>query len=262
MPRVRLIKRFIESLPFVVEDGDTKNASQIVYTDTELQGFGLVVGTHSKTYFAQRYVNGKTIRVTIGKHGVFTPEQARNEAMELLVRMARGENPNETKRAKALTAMTLQQAIKAYKDSKKNLSQAILNQLKYAETTWFADWISLPLNEIKKDMIFKRHVKLGKDHGEATSNQAMRTLRAVYNFTLLTNESLPANPVLALSQNKSWFTEKRRDSVITPSQLRPWFNAVMLLENTAARDFLRLLLFTGMRKGEGLPIAWKFLPTP
>ena len=34
-------------------------------------------------------INGRVVRAIIGKHGLFTPEQARNEARELLANMVK-----------------------------------------------------------------------------------------------------------------------------------------------------------------------------
>jgi len=250
MAKARLTKRFIDSIAHT-------DKGQSLYMDEDLPGFGLLVGKSSKTYFAQRSIQGKTVRVTIGKHGIFTPEQARTDAKELMVRMARGENPNQTKRNKAVDEMTFSEACDAYETGRKGLSDASIYKLERCKDKWFADWMSKPLCEIKKDMIFKRHAKLGEDYGSSTANKAMRTLRAIYNFATISNDRLPANPVRALSLSKSWYEEEVRHSVIKPTQLSAWYNAVMQLDNATIRDYLLLLLFTGMRKNEGLALRWE-----
>jgi hypothetical protein len=89
--RVKLTKTAVDdALPFMV-DG---LARQRVYLDTELKGFGLCVGAKAKTFFTQRDINGKTVRVTIGRYGVFTVAQAREEARAALMQMSKGVNPN------------------------------------------------------------------------------------------------------------------------------------------------------------------------
>ncbi len=253
----KLTVRFVESLPFVAK-------GQKVYTDCELIGFGIIVGKNSKTYFAQRFVNGKTVRVTIGRHGIFTSEQARTDARELLVRMARGENPNQTKREIILeereiasNEITLAQACDAYQEGKKHLSKVSLYRLRRCREQWFDDWMRLPINQITKEMVLKRHAKIGKKHGGTTANNALKLLRAIYNFALIINSTLPANPVRTLSQAKSWFKQEVRQSVIRPTQLKSWYDAVMLVESSIIRDYLCLLLFTGMRKTEGLSLRWE-----
>ena len=65
MPKAKLTKTYIEKIPYM-------DRGQKYYTDSELKGFGVAVGTKNKTYFAQRDIFGRTVRATIGKHGVFT----------------------------------------------------------------------------------------------------------------------------------------------------------------------------------------------
>jgi hypothetical protein len=49
-------------------------------------GFGIcVTSSGERTYVAQSRVNGKSRRVTIGKHGVWTVETARKKAQEILL---------------------------------------------------------------------------------------------------------------------------------------------------------------------------------
>lgn len=54
MPKAKLTENFVASLDYT-KDG------QKICTDTELPGFGLVVGRKTKTYFAQRDMNHKTV---------------------------------------------------------------------------------------------------------------------------------------------------------------------------------------------------------
>ena len=89
----KLTKTFIDSIP-LTENG------QVFYRDSELKGFGLRVGLTSKVYIAETKVNGKVVRVTIGKHGVFTTEQARAAAREMLHMMSKGVNPNDAAKEK------------------------------------------------------------------------------------------------------------------------------------------------------------------
>ena len=66
-----------------------------LYFDPETKGFGVRVTPTRKTYFAQKDVAGKTKRITIGAHGEFTAEQARDEAKDILWELRKGVDRRE-----------------------------------------------------------------------------------------------------------------------------------------------------------------------
>ena len=71
---------------------------QVFHRDSALTGFGLRVGKSTKAYYAEKRVNGKTVRVTIGTHGQITTEQACKEAQRLLGVMTTGQSPTDEKK--------------------------------------------------------------------------------------------------------------------------------------------------------------------
>ena len=70
-------------------DAATPRTSDHFLWDDELPGFGLrVFSSGKRSYLVQYRADGRTRRVTIGLHGVWTPEEARREARVLLGRIA------------------------------------------------------------------------------------------------------------------------------------------------------------------------------
>jgi integrase len=249
MSTIQITKRSIDQLPHP-ENGQTW------HFDRDLKGFGVCVGRKTKTYFAQRDIHGRTVRVTIGRHDPFTPEVARKKARELLAQMASGQNPNHTKREARAKGITLAEAYKDYLEARKELRPSTLRDYDRVINTYLADWRRIPLAEITKDMVSQRHRYLGDTKGAFTANSTMRVLRAIYNFARATHEHLPENPVSRLSQTRAWYREERRRGVIRPHELASWYRAVMSLKNSLARDYLRLLLFTGLRRSEAASLEW------
>ena len=84
--RETLTTRIVEALP--VTDRET------VVWDRELPGFGVRVHpSGSKVYMVHKRADGKSRRVTIGRHGVWTLDAARREAGGILASLRNGETP-------------------------------------------------------------------------------------------------------------------------------------------------------------------------
>jgi integrase len=93
-----------------VVDAATSNGRDYFIWDDELPGFGLrVFASGKRSYLIQYRAAGRTRRYTIGLHGVWTPETARQEAKVQLGRIAAGDNPAEERQLdhKAITVKEL-----------------------------------------------------------------------------------------------------------------------------------------------------------
>jgi integrase len=93
----------------VVDAAETREKDYVIWDD-ELPGFGLrVFASGKRSYVIQYRLGGRSRRFTIGLHGVWTPEKARQEAKAQLGRVAKGEDPAEEKQLdhKAITVKEL-----------------------------------------------------------------------------------------------------------------------------------------------------------
>ena len=65
-----------------------------VFWDREIPGFGIrVYASGVKVYIVQSRADGKSVRVTVGRHGVITADQARRRAVQIINRIKAGEEP-------------------------------------------------------------------------------------------------------------------------------------------------------------------------
>ena len=84
--RESLTTRFVEALP--------ASDREIVVWDRELPGFGLRVHpSGSMVYMVHKRSGGKSRRVTIGRHGVWSLDAARREAGGIIASLKNGETP-------------------------------------------------------------------------------------------------------------------------------------------------------------------------
>ncbi|GHU29061.1 hypothetical protein FACS1894152_7280 [Bacilli bacterium] len=96
----------------------SKDGKPVFYYDTELKGFGLKANPTGRIYFAEKRVNGKTVRDTITPVGTITPEQARKLAQEHLGLMASGVNLNQKSRDDRVKNITFGEVYGEYSRTK------------------------------------------------------------------------------------------------------------------------------------------------
>lgn len=250
MPVVsKITKSFVDSVP-------NTEKGQASYCDKKLPGFYLIVGMRAKTYIVQKDIHGKTIRYTIGRHTHVTAEQARKVAKEKLFWMSQGVNPNEQGKIEQAQNMTLAGALEGYLQTRRNLKERTRRDYRYYVDKYLFDWRDTMMTDITKDMIGKRHAYIAQHNGPTSANKSMRLLRALFNYAYATYDICPVNPVSYLTHVRGWYRENRRRTYIKPHELKSWWQAVHQLENDTYRDFLLMLLFTGLRRGEAQQLRW------
>jgi integrase len=256
MPRIN--QEFLDTHALMPPSG------QVIYRDEDLAGFAVRVTPNSKSFIVEKRVNGNNRRVTIGKCDKITVEFARKMASKILGDMANGIDPVTGRKGKSCDA-TLRQVFEKYLAVRK-LRPMTRTVYKQQINHGLADWLDLPVTTITKDMIQMRHKKISSGTvygttGNATANHTMQTLRALLNFASdhFGTEDEPlfkVNPVSRLSRDRSWHVIPIRQGIIPDKKLSAWYNAVVTLENTNARDYFLLLLMTGFRRTEAATLTW------
>ena len=236
---------------------------QIFYRDDQLKGFALrVTASGTKSFVVEKNIDNKVRRITLGKYGALTVEQARKEAQKVIGQIATGINPIAEKQALKINSITLDQVFNDYKQARKSLKHNTLYNYERVLTIAFAGWGSKPFLSITKDKVAKHHEKLGKENGEAYANLAMRLLRALFNFASGQYEDaqgrslVTENPVKRLSQTRAWYRVERRQTFIKAYELAPWYMGLQQLQNEVLRDYLLLILLTGLRRQEAATLRW------
>lgn len=85
-----------------------KDGKQETYMDTVTPGFGIRVGSLSKTFIVmKRLPNGDPKRVTLGKYGALTLEAARKQAQDTLATIYKGVDPIKEKQAVKLEQLAI-----------------------------------------------------------------------------------------------------------------------------------------------------------
>lgn len=251
MPLIRIKKTEVDALGF--------SSSPVLWYDTELKGFGIRITASNKAYFAEARVGGKTRRVKLGNHDAITADEARKQAKVKLGQMAQGVDPSAVRARDKALGVTLEDAFEAFVEDRRKLKPSTVADMRKAFGT--LKWDTRKIASITPDMVLKRHGELGAA-SQARANLTMRYLRAVLNYAIEKYAQpdgtpvLLANPVRTLSKRRAWYTVKRRRTLIQDADLAAWFSAVEGLKNRDARDYLLLVLLTGLRRTEAQELAW------
>jgi integrase len=259
---MRINKSNVDNLPIPVATQEGKTAQKRYYDDN-LKGFGVrVTSGGTKAFFVEKLINKKLCRITLGRCPPMSAEMARGKALEMLGQIAMGIDPVAEKRAAEMRQVTLQDVFNDYIQTRKDLKPSTVINYRQILTKAFVKWANKPLLSISKDKIAKHHEKLGESHGEAYANLAMRVLRALFNFAAGQYEDsqgkslITENPVKRLSQTRAWYRVERRQTFIKAHELAPWHKALDQLSNPILKDYLLLVLFTGLRRQEAATLRW------
>lgn len=260
---MRIKKSTVDNLPLPVTTQAGKTAQKRYYDDN-LKGFGVrITSGGTKAFFVEKLINKKLCRITLGRYPELTAEMARNKALEMLGQIAMGIDPIAEKRAAQMRQVTLNDVFNEYIQTRKTLKASTITNYKQILTKAFSSWANKPLISITKDKIAKHHEKLGEAHGEAYANLAMRVLRALFNFAAGQYEDSQGkslvleNPVKRLSQTRAWYRIERRQTFIKSHELAPWYKGLEQLSNHTLKDYLLLVLFTGLRRQEAATLKWE-----
>jgi integrase len=256
MPRIKLTQRAIDRIKAPDPSG-----RQVLYWDLELKGFALLCSgvTNAKTYIVQRNLpnGGPTRRITVGGVAELALDKARASAADMLHDLRRGIDPKR----KSVDA-TLRLTLGTYLAARKDLRPASIRAYRTSIERYLDAWLDWPLRAITSAMVEDRHraiaAEVGKSeryNGTTTANGSMRTLRILWNFAAERVPDLPPNPVRTL--RRQWYAEPRRERIVRTEELPQFYAAVCALPNAIARDFLLLLLFTGLRLSEARSLKWE-----
>lgn len=262
----RLTKSFIDKIT-------PPPTGYALHWDEQDRGFGLRVTSDGKrTYIVQGRIHGKEARITVGPHGVFTPDQARETAREHLRSMRRGIDPRTVAKERAATAVTLRTVADAYKRDRP-LKESSKAEIERHVTTTFETWLNKPISTITREAVTKRFNEIktkglrGNGPAPAQANQAFAILRALINYAIREYRKpdgsaiITDNPIEVLY--KKWNPIKPRTSRVPDnkvgavwSTLKEWRDVAYNRDTLASIDLVMFLILTGARIGEASALTW------
>lgn len=241
-PRMHFTKASVAAVPVPPKGG------RAYAYDTKMNGLALAVTpTGCRTFYRSGRIDGRYVRVTIGRFPACTVEQARRQVQTLDGEIGAGVNPQERKRA-ARAELTFRAVFAEYladyaKPKKKSWRQDVQQYERYLTPLALHR-----VSAITKVEVRKLHASIGRKHGRHAANRALALVHTVFaKFT----EVVP-NPASGIER----FKEESRERSLQPAEVGSFFAAVDAEPSPVWRDFFELLLWTGARRANVQAMAW------
>lgn len=257
MPTKTLTQLFIDNLK------SAPTGTRIEYWDRVHHGFGVRVGDSGvKTFFVMPRLNGRRIRVKLGRHPVLTVKEARERAARIAVACIDGVDPRRPDAPTALPFHTIakrflhEYAAEKQAESTRTETKRILNKevLPHWADRSVQAITEADVRELVKRIFYGDPSALKDNERKPRRYLADRTLdtiRKIFNWSR--KERIIANsPCADFSLD---FNEQERDRVLTDDEVREIWLANDC-QPQVYRDFVRMLFLTAQRRGEVAKMRW------
>ncbi|HYB70016.1 MAG TPA: integrase arm-type DNA-binding domain-containing protein, partial [Candidatus Bathyarchaeia archaeon] len=244
-----------------VETARPESGRDVFLWDATLPGFGLrVKPSGARSYVAQyRTWSGRSKRMTLGRHGILTVDEARSAARQILASAARGADPAGEKAA-ARRAITFSEFADRYLEQhatpKKKASSAATDR-RNLRLHLRPALGSFSVSEISRADVVRLHHEMRETSGAA--NRILALLSKMMNLAerwgLQPDGSNPCRHV-------ERYRERRRERFLSAAELGRLGEVLREVEakgveSPSAIATIRLLVLTGARRSEILNLRWE-----
>ncbi|MEW8441733.1 MAG: tyrosine-type recombinase/integrase [Candidatus Thiodiazotropha taylori] len=245
--KVKLTKRVVDS----AKAPQKPNTFTQIW-DTEIPGYGLRI-THAgvKSYILNYRTKGRQRKYTIGRHGDYTAETARIEAMDLRTIIAKGGDPQAEKRKANATPLL------------SDFTDEYLALVKQTNKTWNKDesklnkrilpkWGKLRLDTLTTRQIESLHRSIKAERTPATANRYLALIKRMLNLAVEWGyiDKNPAQHIKLFKENNE------RTDWLNNNQVKALLTACSEYGDPYIAALFPFLLYTGARLGEALNAQW------
>ena len=250
----KLTKRAVDALEPAAKD--------YFVWDSQIAGFGLrVMPSGAKTYQAQYRKGGRTRRVSVGRHGKITVEEARKLAKEIMGQVAKGENPAEdiSQHRKAPTVAALcERFFEAH--AKERCKPSTQKEYRRAIDLFIVPAIgSFKVVDVERRDIAELHHRFRDKPYQA--NRTLGVLSKMFNLAEIWGlRPDGSNPCRHVPK----YREVKRERYLNQNELQRLGHVLSEVERDGTETpfvvaAFRLLLLTGCRLGEIQTLKWDYI---
>ena len=240
-----LSKTFINQIP-------TRLNRDIIYWDNTVSGLGLkATRAGNKSFIVQYRFHGKTRRMKLGNYGALMPDNARKIARNILAQVVMGADPMSEKQT-ARQAPTFQNLADDY------MERHAIPHKRPKPVEMDRDMLNrtlLPKLANKKVADISRRdiepIIIGLKHTPYTANRVRALLSKMFSLAIEW-EWADKNPALRIPK----FQEHKRMRWLDKDEMERLLDALDRAEYQFSANIVRLLIYTGARRGEVLNAEW------
>lgn len=226
------------------------NQGQTFLRDEELRGFALRITPGSKTFILEKEINRRVRRMSLGRYGPLTVEQARNLAKAKIGEIATGRDPVDERQSRRqvptfgeLETLYLERHAIHKKSASNDVTLLNLH---------LAGWRSRRLSAITRADVSTRHADMGATGSTTNANRMIALVRCMFNLAQDWGLHPGPNPAARIKL----FKETKRDRFVTPKELPKLWKALQHEPNPYVRGAFFVGLLTGARRSEVLTMQW------
>jgi integrase len=216
--------------------------------DSELSGFALRVTKASKSFVFEKRVLGRMRRVTLGRIGVLSASEARQQAIRMAEEISKGTVPGRLRKKRTfgeLADLYLERHVWTKRSARND--RAVLRHHLHALRP-------RPLSEITPHDIQHVHSELGRT-APYQANRVVALVRKMFNLALDWGLFSGDNPAATIA----FHPEEKRQRYLLPEELPRVFEALKEEQNEYARAAFVTAILTGARRHEILEMKWEDL---
>ena len=238
-------------------DGLSPGDKDAVFWDRELPGFGVrVYPSGAKVYVAQCRAEGKSRRITLGRHGVISADQARRKAALVIARIKGGEAPEPAPANKVTVEALAERYLKEYvavhcKPSSAKLYRRVIDKF------ILPAYGNLAIEAVDRERVSALHYRLRDIPYQA--NRVLEIESRLFNLAELWGLRCEGgNPCRFVRKYK----ERKRERFLSDAEFRRLGEVLNEMEaegsvSAYAAAALRLLMLTGCRRNEIVTLRWE-----
>jgi integrase len=209
-----------------------------------------ICGGRLLTFYLYKWHNGRPLKYRIGRWPEITIDQARQESVKLLGRMASGEDIAVERRQSRVEhtfgalfehwlEIHAKPRLRSWPEELRRFNQH------------FTQWKQRRLSSISRAEVQALHLKLGRECGHVTANRALSLIKKLFNKADSIgysgdNQGVKVKP----------FDEQSRDRFLQPDEM-PRFLAALQQEPQLFQDFFLIALLTGARRRNVEAMRWE-----